>query len=193
MKTRLSLSITLALGLAASSVQADRLRMEVVSGACAGCHGTDGASAGESMPTIGGLPKEYFVSVMQKFKDGRRVSTIMGRIARGYSDEEIAQMAEYFSTKPWKPQQAKLDPQLVAKGEALHDKYCANCHLADGVYAEATLPRLGGQWADYLHMQLLECKLENRPVPQPNLMELRLGKLSDEDLKALAQFYASQH
>jgi len=193
MNTRLTLSIALALGLSTGLAQADRLRTEVVAAPCAGCHGTDGASAGPSMPTIGGLPKEYFVSVMNKFKDGSRVSTIMGRIARGYTDEEIALMAEYFSTKPWKPQQAKLDPKLVARGKELHEKYCANCHLAEGLYAEATLPRLGGQWADYLHMQLIECKLENRPVPQPNLMELRLGKLSEEDLKALAQFYASQH
>ncbi len=193
MKTRLSLSIALALGLAMGGAQADRLRMEVLAAPCAGCHGTDGASAGTSMPTIGGLPKEYFIGVMQKFRDGRRVSTIMGRIARGYSDEEIARMAEYFSTKPWKPHKAKLDPKLVAKGKALHEKYCANCHLAGGRYAEATLPRLGGQWPDYLHTQLVECKLEDRPVPQPNLMELRLGKLSDEDLEALAEFYASQH
>ncbi len=166
---------------------------EVLAAPCAGCHGTDGASAGLSMPTIGGLPREYFISVMQKFRDGRRASTIMGRIARGYDDDQLARLADYFADRPWRTQQARLNPELVARGKALHEKHCANCHLAGGLYAEATLPRLGGQWPEYLHMQLQECKLENRPVPQPNLMALRLGSLSDEDLQALAHYYASQH
>jgi len=64
---------------------------------CAGCHGTDGVSKGAA-PSIKGLPASYMDKAMKDFKSGQRPSTIMGRIAKGYSDTEIAAMSEFFAS-----------------------------------------------------------------------------------------------
>ena len=64
---------------------------------CAGCHGPNGTSLGPTTPSIAGISKEYFIQTMNDFKSGDRPSTIMMRISKGYSDEDIALMADYFS------------------------------------------------------------------------------------------------
>jgi sulfide dehydrogenase cytochrome subunit len=64
--------------------------------ACNSCHGTDGYSPG-AIPSIRGMPPQTFITAMQDFKSGQRSGTIMGRLAKAYSDAEIRAMAEYFS------------------------------------------------------------------------------------------------
>ena len=66
---------------------------------CAGCHGTDGRSPG-SIPPIHGRPAEFIRTSLTDFRSGKRPSTVMGRHAKGYTDEEIALIAEYFATRP---------------------------------------------------------------------------------------------
>ena len=63
---------------------------------CAGCHGTAGVSQGTA-PSIAGEDADDLKEMMLDFKSGKEKSTIMGRIAKGYSDEELAAVAEYFS------------------------------------------------------------------------------------------------
>jgi sulfide dehydrogenase cytochrome subunit len=64
---------------------------------CYGCHGYDGLSKGAA-PSLKGLPADYLSQAMKDFKSGKRPATIMGRIAKGYSDGEIAAMSEYLAT-----------------------------------------------------------------------------------------------
>lgn len=66
---------------------------------CANCHGTDGRSAG-GMPALAGLEKTHIVEQMKAFKEGKRPATIMHQLAKGYSDEQIEQLADYFSKLP---------------------------------------------------------------------------------------------
>ena len=70
-------------------------RPAMLANPCAGCHGTDGASPGP-IPAINGMPGSYIASAMKDFKSGKRKGTVMGRIARGYTDEEIDLMAKHF-------------------------------------------------------------------------------------------------
>ncbi len=63
---------------------------------CANCHGTNGRSLG-AMPALAGIPKDRFLTLMREFRDGKRQATIMHQLAKGYSDEQIELMAEYFS------------------------------------------------------------------------------------------------
>ena len=70
-------------------------RGEMLSASCAGCHGTDGRSPG-SIPDISGKSAAYIRTSMEEFRSGARSSTVMGRQAKGYSDEEIVLIAEYF-------------------------------------------------------------------------------------------------
>jgi len=65
---------------------------------CANCHGTDGRSAGGGgMPGLAGLSRTYMIEQMNAFRSGARKGTIMHQLAKGYTDEQIAQMADFFS------------------------------------------------------------------------------------------------
>jgi len=79
---------------AIAKTDADPIRY--VAANCANCHGTTGRSSG-SMPSLAGLQKPYFVEQMRLFRDGKRPATIMHQIAKGYSDPQIEQLADYFA------------------------------------------------------------------------------------------------
>ena len=84
------------------AVQAEDVRSpSMLSNTCAGCHGTNGASAGLSMPSIAGLDKGYLTEVMLQYKSGERPGTIMDRIARGYSESELKAIAAFYAEQPW--------------------------------------------------------------------------------------------
>lgn len=173
-------------------VSAGERPASMLSNTCAGCHGTMGASAGYSIPVLAGLPREYFRRAMQQYKNDERYSTIMGRIARGYSNAEIEAMADFFEKQQWVSATSVLDPKMIAQGKKIHKKKCARCHLANGQYTEYRLPRIGGQWSDYLVMHLKNAKVPAYKQPQPELMKESIDGLTEGQLAALAQFYAAQ-
>jgi len=72
-----------------------------LAGNCANCHGTDGVSAG-GIPSLAGQPKAYMVEQLMEFKAGKRPSTIMGQLSKGYTDQQIDMLAEFFSKLPRK-------------------------------------------------------------------------------------------
>jgi sulfide dehydrogenase cytochrome subunit len=84
------------LPLVASAEQAASPRM--LGQNCEGCHGPGGKSQG-AIPSLRGLPQEYIVSAMKAFKSGSRDATIMGRHAKGYTDEQIELIAQYFGSQ----------------------------------------------------------------------------------------------
>ncbi len=63
---------------------------------CANCHGTNG-KAEPGMPVLAGLDRQHFITQMRAFRDGTRPATIMHQLAKGYTDEQIVAMADYFS------------------------------------------------------------------------------------------------
>jgi cytochrome subunit of sulfide dehydrogenase len=67
-----------------------------IAGNCTNCHGTHGRSAG-AIPSLAGLPKAHVVDRMREFRDGKRPATIMHQLAKGYTDEQIDALAEYFA------------------------------------------------------------------------------------------------
>jgi cytochrome subunit of sulfide dehydrogenase len=77
---------------------ADVLYIKSLAATCANCHGTDGRAVdGSSVPSIAGMPKIYIVQQMQAFKNGQRPATVMHQLARGYTDQQIDQIAGYFA------------------------------------------------------------------------------------------------
>lgn len=173
---------------------ADPRTPEMLSNTCAGCHGTNGASAGGPMPVIAGLSKRYISQALNDYKSGKRPSTIMGRIARGYSELEIEAIASHLAAQNWHTQQeVKPKKSQVKLGQKLHNEQCETCHLDGGRGGkDPDMPRLAGQYPDYLFNQLREFHDIGGTLPQPREMRLRIEKLSAEELKALSQFYASQ-
>ena len=158
---------------------------------CAGCHGTGGASAGDIMPIIGGMEKEYMQLVLMEYKSGERDSTIMGRIAKGYSDNELKAIASYMADQPWVSSPVKTDAKMAAKGKKIHDTKCKTCHEDGGRVQEDDAPRLAGQWPDYTLHYLKECHKKGKRCA-PRKMGKRVMQLSQDELKAMAEYYASE-
>jgi cytochrome c553 len=66
---------------------------------CANCHGTDGRSVTSEVMPLAGVPKDFIVSQMKAFKEGARPATIMHQLARGYTDQQIEQIAAYLAAQ----------------------------------------------------------------------------------------------
>ncbi len=82
----------------AHAVDAANIKMESLAATCAQCHGTDGrAVAGQAMVRLAGLPKEHILGQLLAFRSGQRPATIMHQISRGYSQEQLTALADYFS------------------------------------------------------------------------------------------------
>ncbi len=158
---------------------------------CAGCHGTDGNSQSTHMPSIRGLNFAYFYAAMQAFRKDRRPSTIMGRIAKGYRSGQLQRMALHFGSTPWTGVQGAFDEELAKQGKVLHDKYCEKCHEQNGHFQDRDTPPIAGQAKGYLYYQMIDYRGSSKDLPRPPIMQERLEKLSDGDLLALAEFYAS--
>lgn len=93
-----------ALGLAAASGTSaqtpEALYIKALAATCANCHGTNGKAVdGSSVPTIAGMPKGYLVAQLKAFKSGARPATVMHQLSKGYSDEQIEQIATYFAAQ----------------------------------------------------------------------------------------------
>jgi cytochrome c553 len=77
---------------------AEELRTPLIAQSCAGCHGQKGSGMGRT-PSIAGYDRDDFLLVWREFRSGERPSTVMGRIARGYTEAEVAALADYFSQR----------------------------------------------------------------------------------------------
>lgn len=84
--------------LASGSAQAEIASGAVLVNTCFSCHGTDGKSAG-AMPSIAGKSENYIIEKLKAFRSDEIEATIMNRIAKGYTDDEIAALAKFFSGK----------------------------------------------------------------------------------------------
>lgn len=90
----------LMLGAAPAAQAADDLQVQVLAASCANCHGTDGNSPG-AIPRIGNRPQAALARQLREFKAGTvEGATVMTRIAKGYSDEQIDTLARYFAERP---------------------------------------------------------------------------------------------
>jgi sulfide dehydrogenase cytochrome subunit len=74
---------------------ADNTNPMALGNPCAGCHGTDGKSKG-AMPTIEGKSVDFIAKSLKEFRDGKKPSTVMQRIAKGYSDAQIDALAKLY-------------------------------------------------------------------------------------------------
>jgi cytochrome c553 len=75
--------------------------VQSMAAACSMCHGTNGKPAANStVAGLAGRPRDEIVQAMTQFKAGTKPATIMHQVARGYSDAEVAALADHFSTQP---------------------------------------------------------------------------------------------
>lgn len=91
----LALAVSLA-AMSAPAAAADPNLARDLAATCATCHGTDGKSVG-GMESLNGERKQKIIDKINKFKSGAKPATIMHQIAKGYTDEQIEMIADYFS------------------------------------------------------------------------------------------------
>lgn len=158
---------------------------------CNNCHGVNGVSAGGSMPSIGGQSEAYLKNIMQEWKSGARASATMSRLIKGYSDEQIAALAKYYAGKPWVPRAQMASADVLAKGKEASDR-CETCHGATGGQPDDELtPRLNGQQAKYLELELMKYRDEGFTMVHKKMIK-NARKMDEGDVVTTTQFYGSQ-
>ena len=172
-------------------------------GVCGACHGVDGNSPAAPNPSLAGQIPEYLQKQLSNFKPvgdkpALRDNAIMAGMAAMVADEDMKSMAVYFSQQKLKPATAK-DAKLIAEGQKLwrmgdFDKgvpSCAGCHGAAGAGLPAQYPALAGQYAEYTEDQLKKFRVGERANDAEKVMRMIAAKLSDQQIKAVAEYSAS--
>jgi sulfide dehydrogenase cytochrome subunit len=160
---------------------------------CNGCHGPNGNSAGPATPTIAGMATDTFLEGMKAFKEGTRPSTIMTRIAKGYTDDEIKAMAGVFAKEKFVRLPQKTDDAMAKKGKELQKEHCEKCHEDGGRKDEDGSSILAGQWLPYLQFAMADFTSGAREMPKKMKSQVEKAQAKDpKALDALLHFYASQ-
>jgi len=195
-------TLTLLLALAAffSSAHAqDAQRGSTKVQMCIGCHGIVGYQADfpqvYKVPKIAGQDAKYLASALTAYRSGDRKFPTMRSIAASLSDQDIADIAAYYSklgqadgpvpAAPAVPVPAALQAKLST---------CVACHGQNfSTPTDGTIPRLAGQYADYLRVALGAYKIEGNPhVGRSNPSMNAMAKpLNDADVEAIADYLAS--
>ncbi len=90
--------LMLVVGAVLAATPAPAADPQLMASSCSGCHTNDDKLT-TAIPKIRGLPENVFVEAMHAFRAGQRPATVMDRIAKGFTDEEIKQLAAYFSAR----------------------------------------------------------------------------------------------
>jgi cytochrome subunit of sulfide dehydrogenase len=94
------MTLGLALSLSSAGLQADSSPRQVRTWAasCAACHGTDGQAQKGALP-LSGRPGDELYRILLAFKAGERPATVMHQHAKGYTDAELKQLANWFAAQ----------------------------------------------------------------------------------------------
>lgn len=170
---------------------------------CDDCHGANGVSQDSVIPTIAGFSATTITDMMFAYLDGdrpankvsfrsgdtARAATDMITITKALSEEEIETLADHYAKQKFLAAKQVYDKSLVEKGGALHQEKCIKCHQAGGSSADDDAGILAGQWTPYLQLAFDEYRSGKR---ESSAMVKAVKSLSDEEVKALLNFYASQ-
>lgn len=177
------------LGLAGTA--AARPDIEVLARTCNGCHGVGGVSASGPMPSIGGLPKEYLKRIMKQWKYGERTAITMDRIVKGFSDDQIDALAEYFAKQPWVPSPQPISAAALAKGKAAVSDSCRDCHGLTGNDPDVDAPKINGQWAKYMELELMKYRSDEFKMPHRK-MKQAARDMKPEEVSAASRYFGGQ-
>ncbi len=166
----------------------DAARGERLGYTCLGCHGIPNyknAYPVYRVPKLRGQSPEYLVIALQAYRNGERSHATMHANAVSMSDQDMLDVATYLAGPVTTPA-ANAAPVGTPPAAA---QVCVACHGNDGVGITAQYPTLSGQYEDYLVRALTDYKKGGR---RNAVMAGFAAQLSDKDIKALADYYASQ-
>jgi sulfide dehydrogenase cytochrome subunit len=158
---------------------------------CDGCHGQNGVSQVPGVPTIWGLSAIDVSESLYMYRDEERPCGAINMCipTKQLSDDQIEALAEHYAALEFVAIGQQFDIALAEQGKLLHDRYCENCHPDNGSDPQDEASILAGQRMDYLRQQFAYFQAGTRP--QPPKKEEKLKKLSEQDIEALLNFYAS--
>jgi cbb3-type cytochrome c oxidase subunit III len=199
-------------GLAVQARAADPAKPDINRGqaiaaqVCASCHGADGNSAGGAYPKLAGQHPEYLVKQLMDFKiqpgakQPARNNAIMAGMASALSNQDMVNVAAYFAAQTPKPGYAH-DKNTVPLGQKIYRAgiaeravpACASCHGPTGQGIPVQYPRLSGQWAEYTVTELTAFTQGAGARNNNDAMHTIASRLSDSDIKAVADYIAGLH
>lgn len=171
---------------------------------CAACHNVDGNSMIDMYPKIAGQHATYIEKQLHDFRSAMktggtegRMDPIMGGMTIALTDQDILDLAAFFSSQKLNVTPVENVPEL---GEKLYKggdmsrgiTSCMACHGPDGKGSElAGFPNLGGQHANYIKIQLTKFRDANRHNDLNGMMQDVAKKLNDADIQALSTYISS--
>lgn len=172
----------------------------VAASMCAACHAADGNSTISANPKLAGQHADYLAKQLRDFKstgETARKNAVMSGMAAGLSDAQIKDLAAYFAAQKQSPGTAK-NKASIAQGEKLYRAgdmskglaACAACHGPAGAGMPAQYPRIAGQHADYLETQLKSFRDGGRSNDANKTMRTVALKMTDAEIKAVADYVA---
>ncbi len=179
-------AFTLAASLASvAPAVAQQADAELLFETCIGCHGIENYKNNYPtyrVPRLAGQDAQYIVAALKGYKDGARQHPTMIAQAASMSDADMLALGEYL--------QGMAEISADAKGTApAAAATCTACHGTNGRSSGPTFPTLAGQHKDYLVASLTQYQKQER---QNAIMAGFVAALSEDDINALASFYAAQ-
>ena len=185
----LAASVALALAAVparAADVAAGKEKAEL----CVGCHGENGVSQMENMPSLAGQLDQFIQWQLIYFRAGARKNEQMQPIVEQLSNEDIRNLGAYFASLPPPKAAEDKNPDLSKKGaQAAAGRRCAACHT-ESYAGDKAAARIAGQRADYLVKALSDYKSGTRSGGAQAAMSEVAHPLSDEEIEALAHYLA---
>lgn len=175
---------------AAGDPQAGRAK----AAACAACHGPHGKSLNSEWPNLAGQVSGYIVKQLADFKAGRRQNALMASQVANLSEQDMADLAAYYSSLPLEVTGTEPDA-LTKLGEKIYRggnfktgvSACMSCHGHSGHGIPPRFPRVSGQNAPYAEAQLLAFKSEKR-TNDGGIMTRIAFRMSEKEIKAVAKY-----
>jgi len=164
---------------------------------CSACHGADGNSVNPEWPNLAGQHSGYLVRQLQAFKSGERQNPLMGPQAMMLSEQDMEDLAAYFSQQVARGGTA--DPELAPAGERLYRggnidaeiSACTACHGPGGTgNPDASYPALHGQHAAYVIAQLKAYREGSRSTDagMNQMMRNVAARMTDAEMRAVASY-----
>jgi len=170
----------------AADLAAGKAKAEI----CAGCHGENGISTTENIPSLAGQLDQFIQWQLVYFRAGSRKNEAMQPIVEQLNNEDIRNLGAYFAslTPPKAPPDGDAD--LSKKGaQAAVGRRCASCHT-DSFAGTKAVARLTGQREEYLTKALRDYKSGARFGGAGGAMTDVAYPLNDEEITALAHYLA---
>ena|SRR5712692_9023298 len=160
---------------------------------CAACHGANGNSGSDMMPSISGLDPAYFKRQIENYAAGKRPSPEMEPYAKEIQFLGLDQIAAYFAAQKRVPTPVRFSAEAAARGKAVAAQ-CVICHGPDGKGDPARLiPGLAGQPPGYLAQQMVLFKVDTRDPAEPLLAAKKalMRIIPDGQFADMAAYYSS--